>query len=308
LDSLENVAIGAGGEKMKPLELLDMMWQTNILVGRKKDMAGNPNYKSVEVRPTGMSEEFMTLVNDLGRILQEMNIVIGLNELTDSSTPNAKTLVPVANAAMDATNNALYPIIYSDTLLSEKVAKGIIQRVQVAIKSGKIEGYAPALGTNTIKFIQASPDISLHDYGIQVVDQPTDDQKMMILEKLNMKEAQGMLQPEDWVMIWNTTNLKQMEMLLAYRVKKRKAEEEQKALAMQEQTGQIQIQSAQAAEQAKQATLQIEYQLKMQLEQLKIEGLLQVEQLRLQARQYTDDNRTLQTAMQVESKQVEANP
>jgi hypothetical protein len=308
LNALESVALGKGGQKMKPLEVLDMMFQTNVLVGRKSDVAGNPNYKSVDIRPTGMAEEFSVLVNDLSRILSDLNIVLGLNELTDSTTPNSKTLVPVAQMAYESTNNALYPVIYADKQLSVSAAKGIIQRVQIAVKQGKVEGYVHALGTNSMKFISVSPEIAMHDFGIKITDAPTDDQRRMLLEGMNLKDSQGMIDPADRILVMNCNNLKQAEMILAYRIKKRQEKAQADAMAQQQQNGEIQMQSAQAAEQSKQQTMQLEYQLKMQLENLKGEWALKVAMVKAESTDNATQGKLAGTALQVGAAAAQEKP
>jgi hypothetical protein len=281
LDALESVALGKGGENMKPMQLLDMMFQTMVLVGRRKDISGqNINYKAVDVRTTGMAAEFQVLVQDLQRLMQEMRDITGLNELTDGSTPNSKTLIPVAQMAYESTNNAIYQIIHADKMLLERLGKALIQRLQVAVKLGKVEGILKALGSNTVKWFELNPDIQLHEYGIIIEDRPTDQERQLLMERLNMKDAQGLVDPEDYFMIMHSTNLKQAEQLLAYRVRKRKEAQAKEARMLQQENGQIQMQSAQAAEQAKQATLQLEYQLKMQLEDKKGEWQLKIAELK----------------------------
>lgn len=292
MDALENVALGQGGQTMKPMELLDMMWQTNVMLSRKRDgSTGNINYKSVDVQATPMAGEFSVLIADLSRLLQEISDLSGFNQLTDGSTPNAKTLVPVANSAIDATNNSQYPIIRADKNVNARLAKGCIQRVQAALKSGKtVKGVIKdALGSNTEKFWQASQDFQKYEIGIMVEDRPTNQEWSMLIQDLNLKDAQGQVDPSVKVMIRNCRSLKQAEMLLAFHVKKKRDKDQQQAMMMQQQNGQIQIQSAQAAEKAKQETLQVEYQLKAQLElklkemdmeiqRMKIEGANQAAQ------------------------------
>jgi hypothetical protein len=67
------------------------------------------------------------------------------------------------------------------------------------------------------------------------------------------------------MMVENLDNLKYAELLLGYKIKKNEEEKQQKALEMQQMNGQIQQQSAMAAEQAKQQTLQVEAAVKMQV-------------------------------------------
>jgi hypothetical protein len=263
LDSLEGVALGKGGENMKPMDLIDMMFQTHVLVGRRRDQAGNPNYKSIEVRSTNMAEEFSVLVNDLSRLLLEMQQLCGLNDITDGSTPSDRMLNGVAGLANVSTNNALYPLMKADKKTTEKTAEGTIQRLQIVIKDGNVEGALPALGTNTVTFFRLSPNITLHEFGIMLEDKPTEEQKALLFEKMNLKDAQGLIEPEDWALALTIDNMKQLAQLLSHRVKKRKAEQQQKAIELQQQNGQIQQQSAIVAEEEKRKTLELEHIFKM---------------------------------------------
>lgn len=283
MEALENVSLGGGGEKnMKPMELLDMMWQTNVMLSRKRDMSsGNINYKSVDIQQTPMASEFQVLLADLGRLLQEISDLSGFNQLTDASTPNAKTLTTVANSAIDATNNSQYPIIRADKSLNERLAKGVIMRVQIAIKSGKaVEGITRALGDNTVKFFKASDDFYLYEIAIMVEDRPTSQERSLLMQELNIKNAEGQIDPEVLVVIQDTPNLKQARMMLAYYTKKKREKDQQQALQMQQQNGQIQIQSAQATEQFKQQTIQVQLQADLQIVEAKGQWDLKVAQVK----------------------------
>jgi hypothetical protein len=278
LDSLEAVALGKGGENMTPLQLLDMMWQSHVMVSRSKDVsASNPNYKSIEVLPTQMAQEFTVLVADLGRLLQDMAEISGLNDLTDGSTPNPKMLTTTAQMGYEASKNAIFPLLDADRKLHERTAKGCVQRVQTAIRNGhEIQGVAPALGKNTVEFIKVSQDLALHDIGIMARDMPTEQQKMQLLDRLNMKDAQGLIDPEDYVMIMNIDDLKQAEQLLAFRVKKRREKqlEEQQQIMKTQSDGAIA--ANQSAEAEKRKTMELEYQLKTQLENTKGEWQMRI--------------------------------
>lgn len=91
------------------------------------------------------------------------------------------------------------------------------------------------------------------------------------MQQVQAGQANGMLDIEDAIIIQNTDNLKVAQQLLGYKIKKRKAEEEQKAIRMQQMNAQTQQESAMVAEQAKQQTIQVEGQVKAQLIQLEKE-------------------------------------
>ncbi|MEJ7913681.1 MAG: hypothetical protein WKF70_11045, partial [Chitinophagaceae bacterium] len=265
MDALEGVSLGKQGENMTPMQLIDMMLQTHIMLSRKREAGGNNiNYKSVDVQPTPMAQEFSVLVSDLSRLLQEVSDLSGFNQLTDGSTPNAKTLVPIANMANDATNNAQYPIIRADKNVNERLAKGVIRRAQLAMKAGKnIEGFVRSLGSDSVKLFKLSPDFPLHEFGIMVEDRPTAQEKTLLIQDLNLKNAQGQVDPDVYVMVKNCRNLKQAEMLLAFKLKKKIEKEQMIAMQNTQATINGQIQSAQAAEKSKQETIAFESQAKI---------------------------------------------
>lgn len=265
LNAVESLNFGKGGEKMRPDEAVDFMFNNFIALYRSTDLLSkNPNYKPVSIESSGQLIAFRQLYEDMQTQLQMMRDISGLNELTDGSTPNAKTLVPVAQAAMESTNNALYLISHADRQLMQCLADGIVQRVQIAVKMGKIEGYARALGSDTVNFFKINPDLSLHEFGIFVEDAPSYEEKQMLLSELNLKDSQGLIDPADKILVMSCRNLKQAAMLLAYKVKKRREQMEQFEMQKIQQQQMGSIQAAQAAEAAKMESAQMLTQLEIE--------------------------------------------
>jgi len=142
-----------------------------------------------------------------------------------------------------------------------------------------------------MKFFQMSSNVGLYEFGIFLEDKPTDDQRAMLMQQVQAGQMNGMLDIEDAIIIQNTDNLKVAQQLLAYKVKKRREQEEDKAMRQQQMNAQVQQESAMVAEQAKQQTIQVEGQMKAQLIQvekeldsklleMKYQYELQLEQLR----------------------------
>lgn len=263
-DALEGVDLGNGGKAMTPMQLIDMLFQTGILLSRKRDAStGNPNYKSVDVIPTGMAAEFEVLFNEKKSIEAEIDDLSGLNNLTNASTPNAKTLVPVAQAAQEGTSNSQFPVIAAEKNILLRAASGLIKRAQMAFKAGKnMDDIINTFGNNSVNFIKATGSFDDYDYGLIIEDRLTDTEKNMLMQDLNTKNAQGMITPDIYLRVKNCRNLKQAEEILAYGVKQKMEADQQNALAQQQQTGNIQIQSTQASEAEKRKTIETEGRVK----------------------------------------------
>ena len=257
LNALEGVDFGGGGDKMNPTKVMDFIFSNFVVPYRSTDLLSqNPNYKPVSIEASGQLAVFGQLYQELQNTIDMMRQISGLNELTDGSTPNAKTLVPVANAAMESTNNALYLLSFADKQLVQNVADAIVAKVQIAVKLGKVEGYGRALGTETVKFFQINPNISIHEFGIFIEDSPSDYERQQLIQELNIRDSQGLIEPEDKILVMSCRNLKMASMILAYKIKKRREKMQEFELQKVREASQGNVMATQAAEQEKRITLQ----------------------------------------------------
>jgi len=257
LNALEGIDFGGAGGKMEPTKVMDFIFSNFVVPYRSTDLLSqNPNYKPVSIEASGQLAVFGQLYQELQNTIDMMRQISGLNELTDGSTPNAKTLVPVANAAMESTNNALYLLSFADKQLVQNVADAIVAKVQIAVKLGKVEGYAKALGDETVKFMQINPNLSIHEFGIFIEDSPVDFERQQLIQELNIRDSQGLIEPEDKILVMSCRNLKMASMILAYRIKKRREKMQEYELQKLQQASQGNAMAAQKAEEQKRITLQ----------------------------------------------------
>jgi len=272
MGALEDIPLGKGGKQLSPQKVLDLYNQTGTLVYRKADAQGRmTNYKPIEELENGLGRDVMSYWQIIQNNIQMVRDITGMNEMTDGSTPDPRTLTTVAKLAYEGTNNALTHIVHGEKQLLEDLANAIILRLQDVAQRGEVKGYIRSLGSNTMKFFKVSPNLGLHEFGIFLEDKPTDEQRAMLMQQVQAGQMNGMLDIEDAIIIQSTDNLKVAQQLLAYKIKKRKEEEEAKAMQMQQMNAQVQQQSAMVAEQAKQQTIQVEGQVKSQLIQVEKE-------------------------------------
>lgn len=270
LGALEDIPLGSGGNQMKPQDVIDLFNKTGTLVYRRNDIGGKPtNYRPIEELENGLGRDAVSYYQVIQNNIEMIRQITGLNEFTDGSTPDARSLTTTAKLAAQATNNALAHIEQGERHLLEKLASAVIVRLQSSIKKRPIEGYIRSLGNNSMKFFKMSASVGKHEFGIKIEDRPTEEQKARLMQILQASVAQGQVDFEDAVFIEQITNLKQAQQVLAYRIKKKREIAEEKATRQQQQNGQIQMQSAQAAEQAKQQTVQLEAQAKIEIEKAK---------------------------------------
>ncbi len=288
LDALENVALNKGGANMQPKELLQMFFETGVLVGRSKDAAGNPqspNWKPVIPIENTAASELAMFYEDLIATIQRIEAATGYNEIT-SGDPNPKTLVPGYEMANISTNDALYPMQFSENCLTEYLAKDVLCRMQQGVKKGEITGYAPyetSLNKNTLTFIKVAPSIANRDYGIMLQEKTTDEQKVWLLQQMQQDIANGFLDASDAVTLINTHNIKQAQQIWAYKVKKNKELAQRNELEKIEANNRGAGEAAQIAAQLEQQQKQLEWEFELQKEQMRIMGELKKKEMELQA-------------------------
>jgi len=253
---------GKGGDKGKPSEVIDFIFSNFVVPYRSTDInSRNPNYKPMSIEATGQLAAFAQLHEELEYTLLKMQQVAGLNEATDASTVNSKNLNSTNEAMVESTNNALYLIsdAYKDIL--RRTADAVVQKVQIAVKLGKVEGYAKALGSDTVKFFSIDPDISLHELGIFIDDAPTPQQREALWNDATIKESQGLLTIGDKYFLMSVRNISTAYKYLDYKIQKRKEEQQQFELQKIQEANQGQQQTAATLEQMKQQTLMMQGQI-----------------------------------------------
>jgi len=288
MDMLENVAKNKGGKNMTPKEVLQMFFDSGIIIGRMLDDAGNPlpgNIQPVIAMQNSVMAELVGFFQDLQNTVMTIEKMTGYNDIT-SGNPNPKTLVPGYELANQATNDALYPLAYAEENLCLRLSEDVFCRMQQGIRKGKVSGYAPyskSLGANTLRFIELNEELSLRDYGIELQKQSTEQEKQWIFQMVQQDIAQGFLDTSDAISVIYTHNAKQAVSILAYRVKKQKELAQKNQLQLIQANnegskeaaalaGQITMQQKQMDYDHELNKLQIETQKEIAITQMKIES------------------------------------
>lgn len=285
LAALEKVAMTKGGQDMQPRELLQMFFDTGVLLGRSDADGGtqqSANWRPVIPIENSAASELAMFYNDLVTTISAIEKMTGYNDVTLGQA-SSKTLVPGYESGQQSTNEALYPMAFAEENITLRLAEAMLCRTQQGLKKGKVEGYAPALNSNTLKFIEVDSDIAWRDYGIELEKRPTQDQKAWLMSIMQADIANGVLNSADAVLLVNTKNVKEAQMIWAYKVKKEKerlAQQKMAELQMQQQGAQ---QAAAIAQQTELQKIQMQAELELQKEQIRVQGELEKERMRIES-------------------------
>lgn len=267
-DALEAVDLGAGGsdnEKMSPKDLINLFRNRGIMVHRSMgvDSDGTPLGLPITPISNQFGIDLAQYWNMINTNIQLMKETLGLNDLTDGGTPNARMVSEIAKAAMGGTKNAFSDIFTNQKHLMRDMTQDIVRYCQYIVKDGNASLLSSALGNGTIKRLRNIRDIDKYLYTVSITENPTQEELVSMQEQIKIGQQNKEVYVDNVFMLDNMTNVKQKQAYLISVVKKNREMQKQEAMQMQQQNGQIQIQSAQAAEAAKQQTIQMQIQLQL---------------------------------------------
>jgi len=290
MDMLENVAKNKGGKNMTPKEVLQMFFDSGIIIGRMLDDVGNPlpgNIQPVIAMQNSVMAELVGFFQDLQNTVMTIEKMTGYNDIT-SGNPNPKTLVPGYELANQSTNDALYPLAYAEENLTLRLAEDVFCRMQQGIRKGKVSGYAPysgALGKNTLRFIELNEELSLRDYGIELHKRTTEQEKNWIFQMVQVDIQNQLLNVSDAILIIETHNAKQAMSILAYRVKKAKEEMQRNQLQQIQLNNQGSQEAAQMAAQLTMQQKQMDYDHELKKLQIEAQKEVAITQMKIESQE-----------------------
>lgn len=268
LSALEAAGFGGkGGKKMTPMEQIDFLTQNYAAVFRETDLLKGQGSggKAAWFELTGQMEIIMQYRTELQNIEHLFMSITGLNDVTNGNTPDPRNLTPNIEAAMSSTNNCLYLVARAEKKLYQGNTQSIIDNIQLSVQKNDMEGYVRAIGANAIQYFKLSADVATRKFGLFVRDAPTPAERQAFIQDINLKDANGLIDPTDKVMLMNVRNLKEGAEILAYKIKKRREQAQQDQIQQQQATAQANAQGAMQLEQMKQQTQQLQLQGQLQV-------------------------------------------
>lgn len=293
--------VTVGGQKVPFKDNLAMYAFSGNLMYRKVDddgeVAGDIPIRELD---NGIKDEADRYFGIIQQEMQLLRDITGFNEITDGSTPNARMLKSVGQMAQQSTNNAINYLMTAEQKVTEKLCRSLMMRIQDAAEDGSIVGYQKALGSNSMEFFKLSKDVSFRNLGIYFNNHPDMYEKELMVQRLETALQSGQITLSDVIWIEGMTNLYQQKLYLDSRIKKN---EERKAMLERqnmEVNAQTQQQSLAMNQQAEQQRLQLEHQSKM--EQINAEGnwRMQIEQLRMQGLNIQEQEKSRARAYQTD--------
>lgn len=292
IEGLENVQLGKGGE-LQPLDIQDIYEQTGVFYYRSKNPEGgfqNPPVRALDNSIRNINE----LIGIYNHNLRLIRDTTGINEVMDGTSPKGEQLVGVRQQAIAAGNNAIYDITNASIYLYSKICEDIVKCLQILPKQSVLfKAYERAIGKSNMEVLSSFGDLPMYNFGVKVQTEMDDTEKAYLEQNIQVALGQKEIDLEDAIAIRQLKDVDQAERLLIIRRKKRMRMQQQIAqqnsqmqAQMNQQTAmasaqgkmqeiqaqaQAKIAEIQAQAQADANLLQMEYQLKGQLESIKVQ-------------------------------------
>lgn len=254
-NALLDIVQGMGDGKTKPIDWTNLYEQTGNIIFTDRDAAGNQVNIPFKELEGGISPAFRDFIAVQDYCINKMNEVIGYNTAVDASSPKADALVGTQEMAQQATYNCLRPLYISVTNLIDKSGKRVSLMIQDSLRLGN-EGFREALteaiGKYNVDVLTTGRDTPLSSSAISVETAP-DEKEMASVEGLITLGIQtGSLTTSDVLRVRQQlkTNIKLAGQLLSYLEQKNSKDKQKQAIELSQQNSQVQIQSAQAANQS----------------------------------------------------------
>lgn len=278
MSALKDISLeGAGGARLKPKEALRMYFDTGILVWRRVGADGTPNnWKPIEQLENGLNpaaaQHFQNIVNNIN-LLRD---IVGLNELTDASTPNSEMGKAVATMASGASEDALRYLHFAFDQINLGTHEKTVMHITGMARAGLAPHYAEAIGMDSMATLQLMSDLTHHQLGCYLQKKPSAEMQLRMAAYVAEGIKAQMLYPEEALEIENEPNVyRQIKLLKMYRTQKMRQAQEQAQRDIQANT-QSQITSAQAKAQSDAQIQEMDWAAKGQYEWTKAEAQMAV--------------------------------
>ena len=296
IEGLENVQLGKGGE-LQPLDIQDIYEQTGVFYYRSKNPEGgfqNPPVRSLDNSIRNINE-LIAIYNHNLRLIRDTT---GINEVMDGTSPKGEQLVGVRQQAMAAGNNAIYDITNASIYLYTRVCEDIVKCLQILpIDSVLFKAYERAIGKSNMQVLSSFGDLPMYNFGVKVQMEMDATEKAYLEQNIQIALSQKEIDLEDAIAVRQLKDVDQAERLLIIRRKKRMAMQQQIAQQNSQMQAQMNQQAAAAASQGKMAEIQAQAQAKIAEIQAKAQADAQLLQMEYQLKGQIEGTKAQATAM-----------
>ena len=277
IDGLAGINLG-NGKAYTVNDALNMYFQTGTVIGRSSTVGGEFNSAKVpiqEIRHSSGQDKISSLWSSIQQSLDMIATITGLNQAIDASNPDKDSLVGIQKMAAYNSNVATRHILKASMYITTELARCVTTRISDVLEYAEMkEAFVQKIGRTAVTNLDEIKNLYLYDFGIDIDLVPDEEEKAKLEADISLEIQQGNLGVEDKYEILSIDNIKLASSFLAVKKKKRMKELQEQKMQEIEAQKQANIESSNAAAQAKMQTTQMEGELKIQLAQIENQGAI----------------------------------
>jgi len=213
--------------------------------------------------------------------MDQMRDVIGLNKVSDASTPDKDSLVGVQKLASLNSNIATRHILDGACDITLRVSEAICYRVADLLKFSDLkDDFARKIGVASVKTLDSVKNLHLYDFAIFLELHIDLEERAKLEQDMSIAIEKGYMSVADKYKVLNVKNLKLALAYMTILMDKNTAKIQEQEMAKIQANTESQSQIAQSAEQARQQTASMQGQIDMQLQQMVNDGEIAKENVR----------------------------
>lgn len=252
-DGLANVDLGDGGE-YDPQKALQLYFQTGSVIGRSNDIDDEFNHGKIPIQELGKnsgSSKIESLLRNYNHYISMMSQVAGLNQATDGSSPDERSLVGVQKIAALNSNTATRHILDAGVSVYKRVCEAVSLRVCDVVKFSPdfAEELVSKIGKYNSEVLRSVKDLHLHSFGIHVIISPDAEQRERLEANIDRALERNDIFLEDAIDVRQIENIKLANQLL--KVKRLKKQQREERMAAEKDARAHKMNMAQIQESAK---------------------------------------------------------
>jgi hypothetical protein len=280
VDGISEVDLGGAGA-YNPEDALNLFFQTGSIIGRSFTQEGDFNNARIPIQELTKSSaqgKVQTLIADYNHQLNMLRDVTGLNEASDGSTPDPKSLVGLQKMAALNSNTATRHILNAKIYIKRSLAECISIRVADVLQySDMKEEFAMKIGKFNVEILEDIKNLYLYNFGIFIELAPDAEEKQALENNIQISLQEGSINLEDAIDIRMIRNLKLANEMLKVKRRKREKEKQEREDVQMQMQAQINAEAQQSAADAAVLKINAEAQAKISVEEAKSRYLIESE-------------------------------
>lgn len=205
--AFENVMIG--GNKVTPKAAMKLFQDEGYLIGDTQNLWGTNTVgrQPITEIPSGIISQLTLFNSEIEFNTMMIESVTGINGIFSGQNPATQTGLGVSKIAINATMNAIYPVVKALKTGREHIARVCAKKWQVASLAIDEPGRKPMPHDRALRFLKPAANTSFNDLLIEFIEGPTDEEKGQLLQdirdlqNIRRQSGAGGIRGSDYIMI-----------------------------------------------------------------------------------------------------------